>query len=414
MFAGAEMAIVSLRKSRLQQLLDEGKASAKAVAQLRSHPERFLATVQVGITVISASAAAYGGSSIAEDIETILLNTPLPPEYAHEVAFISVVASISFLSIVLGELVPKSLALRSAETYALIIGRPLLWVSWLARPIVWLLTACSNIILRPFGDKTTFTESRLSVDELQLLVEEVAKSGSVEAQIGEIASRALDFGEITAEDIMVPRNRIVAAARNATIEDLRTIILASGHSRVPIYKDEIDNIVGYVTVIDVLRAMATKTADPLAGILRKVLFVPEMTTAMAVLHQLQSQRMSLAIAVDEHGGVAGLLTLEDLVEELVGEIMSEHEVPQDLFVRESSGTYLIKGHTPLRDLNRALDLSLPDEDWTTLSGLCVGVNDAIPTAGMVLSLGDGTKLEVVDASSHLVRLVRLHKPVKTE
>lgn len=167
-FAGAEIALVALRTTRLRELSEQGHGAARAALALRDEPERFLATVQVGITVVSATAAAFGGASIATRLTPLIAGVPLLAKYAHQIALGAVVACVSYLSIVIGELVPKSVALRAAEQYSLLIARPLLALSWLARPLVWLLTASSNVLLRPFGDKTTFTEARYSAEESTL------------------------------------------------------------------------------------------------------------------------------------------------------------------------------------------------------------------------------------------------------
>src|SRR6266508_1505932 len=192
-FAGAEIAIISLRATRLSQLVDEGRASARAVKRLRDEPERFLATVQVGITVVGATAAAFGGAALAQRLAPHLASVPLVARYAEALALALVVAIVSFLTLVLGELVPKSLALRASERYALLVARPLLALSELARPIVWFLTAVSNVVLRPFGDRTTFSEARLSVEEIEQLVDEAGKAGALDAPTAEITSRALAF-----------------------------------------------------------------------------------------------------------------------------------------------------------------------------------------------------------------------------
>ena len=208
-FAGAEIAIISLRKTRLAQLVEEGRASARAVKRLRDSPGRFLATVQVGITVGGATAAAFGGASVAERLAPTLARITGLAHYAHQLAFALVVALVSYLTLVLGELVPKSLALRASERYALLVARPLLALSSFARPIVWLLTQSSNLFLRPFGDRTTFTEARLSVEELEQLVDEAGRAGALDEPTAEIASRALAFRDLTAGDVMVPRTEVV-------------------------------------------------------------------------------------------------------------------------------------------------------------------------------------------------------------
>jgi len=251
LFAGAEIAVLSVRKTRLHELTRRRDRRAMAVSALRDQPERFLGTVQIGITVVTSAAAAFGGASLARDLAPVLERLGFG-HYADEVAFGVVIAGVSFLSLVLGELVPKSLALRYSDGYAFLVGRPLLALARLARPVVWLLTGCSNLVLRLFGDRTTFTETRLSRDELQQLVEEAARVGSVDPHASEIASRALGFGEVAVAEIMVPRTRVVALRRGAPLAELRQVILEEGHSRMPVFDGTLDRVVGYVVARDVL------------------------------------------------------------------------------------------------------------------------------------------------------------------
>jgi putative hemolysin len=407
-FAGAEIAIISLRRTRLAQLVEEGRGSARAVKRLRDDPERFLATVQVGITIVGSSAAAFGGAALAGRIAPYLAGIPFVRDHAEPVALALVIVIVSFLSLVLGELVPKSLALRAAERYALVMGRPLLALSALARPVVWLLTAASNLVLRPLGDRTTFTEARLSVEELEQLVHEAGKAGALDAPTAEIASRALAFRDLTASDVMVPRSRIVALPKSAEPDELKRRLLEEGRSRMPVYDGTLDEIVGYVAAKDLAAMAWERQLIVLHDLLRPVLFVPESARAVHVLRQLQRHRTQLAVVVDEHGGVAGLLTLEDLVEELVGEIVGEREEPEALYQREAGGSALVRGDAPIREVNRALELALPEgEGFTTIAGLCIALAGSLPERGARLCAPGGTQLEVLEASPRVVRVVRL-------
>lgn len=252
-FAAAEIAIVSLRRSRLRQRVQERRRGATALVELRSRPERFLATVQVGITVVGTTAAAVGGADLAEHLEPLLRDVPVLADIADELALGIVVVALSYLSLVLGELVPKSLALRNGEGYALLLARPLQLLSRLAAPVVWVLTASSNLLLRPFSDRTDFMESRVSKAELQQLVEEATEVGEIDEEAGELASRALAFDQLTLGEVMIPRGRIDTISLRTTREEQRQAVLGA--------------------------------------------------------------RRSLAIAVDEHGAVSGMVTFEDLVEE---------------------------------------------------------------------------------------------------
>ncbi|HET6439094.1 MAG TPA: hemolysin family protein [Anaeromyxobacter sp.] len=407
-FAGAEIAVIALRRSRLRQLLDERRPGARAVKELRDTPERFIATVQTGITIIGATAAAFGGAALSERIAPGIAEVPGLAPYAGGIALTLVVALISYLSLVLGELVPKSLALRSAERYALAIGRPLLLLSHLVRPIVWLLTRSSNVLLRPFGDRTTFSEARLSAEELEQLVEEAGRVGSLDPATADIASRALAFRELTAADVMVPRNRVVALPKDATPEDLKRTLLEEGRSRMPVFDGSLDEVVGYVDAKDMAAMAFERQLIVLADLIRPVHFVPESARAVQVLRDMQRRRTRIAVVVDERGGLAGLLTLEDLVEELVGEILGEEEEPEHLIQREPSGAAVVRGDLPVREANRALGTALPEgEDYTSVGGLCVALAGAVPERGTRLTTPDGALLEVLEASPRVVRRVRI-------
>ena len=406
-FAGAEIAIVTVRRSRLTQLLEAGRRGARTVAALRESPERFLATVQVGITVIGATAAAFGGASIAARLAPRVAEVPGLGTWSDDIALGIVIAGISFLSIVLGELVPKSIALRHAETFALLAARPLLGIAWLARPFVWFLTATSNVFLRPFGDRTSFTEARLSREELQHIMEDATRSGTLDTRTGEIASRALEFGHLSAQDVMVPRNRVQTLARDAGRTEIAAAFSSGGHSRIPVYEGTAENIIGYLTLKDFAHQLLEGREIELGTLIRPATFVPESASAASLLHEMQRRRLSLAIVIDEYGGLAGIVTIEDLLEELVGELFSEHATTEDWIQREKDGTAIVRGQAPIREVNRALDLDLEEGDWTTVGGLCAGLAGKIPERGTRLRARDGTQIEVLDASPRVVRRVRL-------
>jgi putative hemolysin len=410
-FAGAEIAIIALRKTRLARLVEEKRPAALAVKRLRDDPERFLATVQVGVTVVGSTAAAFGGASMSVRIAPTLERIPGLAPYAHQLALALVVALVSFLSLVVGELVPKSLALRASERYALLVGRPLLALSTIARPIVWFLTASSNLLLRPFGDRTTFTESRFSADELEQLVDEAGKAGALDPPTAEIASRALAFRDLTASDVMVPRSRIVALPRNAPQDEVKRLVLEQGRARMPVYEGSLDNVVGYVMAKDLAAIAWERELIMLDDLLRPVHIVPETARAVQVLRELQRRRTRIALVVDEHGGVAGLLTLEDLLEELVGDILGEREEPQALFERELDGSAVVRGEAPIREVKRALGLELPEgDDYTTVAGLCIAIAGTVPERGARLHTPSGLEIEVLESSPRLVRRVRLRPP----
>lgn len=407
--SGAEIAIVSIRRTRLQELVDRGSGAARAVQRLREKPEGFLATVQIGITVVGATAAAFGGSNFAADISPTLV--PLFGEQAHLVALVLVVSLISFLSLVLGELVPKSLALKSAERYALLVGRPVLALAAMTRPLVWLLTASSNLVLRAFKDTTSFTESRISSGELAQLVKEATAAGTVHPGAGAIAARALSFSNLRARDVMIPRGQVICIPKDASPDSLRRALVGQPHTRVPVYEGSVDRVVGYLNLKDLLGPVWDRTPLDVAKLLRTPLYVPALTPALELLEQMRERHQPFAIVIDEVGGFSGLVALEDLIEELVGEVLDEHAVARECFQREPGGTVLVQGSALVREVNRELGLTLPEgEGWRTVAGLVLDRATTIPTVGEEFTLEDGTHVQVVDASPRRVRVVRLRTP----
>jgi putative hemolysin len=409
LLAGAEIAIVSMRSSRIDELADKGSSAAAALRRLRADPERFLATVQVGITLVGVSAGAFGGASFGEDLGSVLARfEPIRP-YAQELAFALVVALITYLSLILGELVPKSMAMRRPEGYALLVARPLELLAGAARPAVWLLTGSSNAVLRLFGDRTDFLEARLSMEELRSLVDQASRAGEVHPGAGAIASRALELTELRVADVMVHRRFLVALPIDAPPAALRAAFLESGHRRVPVYQDRIDNVLGYVSWRDVLQRVLEGSPLVVRDMVRSAHLVPESADATDLLLELLRRKQQIAVVLDEHGGLAGIVTLEDLLEELVGEIESEHGRPTQRIRRESDGTATVQGDATLRDVNRDLELELDEpEDGTTLNALVVELaGGRIPAAGEAFEASDGTRVEVLEASPRRVRRVRL-------
>lgn len=407
-FSATELAVVSLRKSRLSQLVEEKNPGSKAVHALREQPEHFLATVQIGITAVSAAAAVYGEESIGRRVAAWLLTFPALAEWATFLGFASTVLTVTYLSVVLGELVPKSLALRRPEPLALAIGRPLLLLSRAARPLVWLLSSSSNLILRLFGDKTSFIEARMSPDELQELVVEAARTGQLDDSTADIASRAFDMRELSAEDVMKPRTQVHALPVQASRQQVLHVLEQELPDRLPIYEGNIDNVVGYVAVKELAKQCLAGRPLSLRKALRRVLLVPPALPAVKLLSRMQKERVPLAVVLDEAGGTKGLVSFEDLLEELVGEVHDDSVPPPEGVLEQPDGSLLVRGDVPVRELNRDRHLDLPEgETWSTLAGLCLELSGRIPQPGTVLTAADGSVLEVLESDPHVVRLVRV-------
>ena len=412
LFAGAEIAVLTLRRTRLDELVEEERAGARALAALRADPEGFLATVQIGITVVGAAAAAFGGATLSAPLAAALEAAGAPKELADDIALAVVVVAVSFLSLVVGELVPKSLAMRFAERYALAIARPLALLSRLARPVVRFLTACSNVVLRLFGDRTSFVEARLSKDELRTLVEETATTGGLDPRAGEIGARALDLPGVKVGAVMTPRPSVVSIDATATREEIVAVVSRSRYARFPVHDGGLDGVNGYVLGRELLARVVEGAVSPLEGIVREAPFFPESVEALGVLRELQERHVPIGFVVDEQGGFAGLVTLEDLVEELVGEIFHEREAEAVPYREDGPGAWVVEGRAGVRDVNRALGLELPEDPaWATIAGFVLHRLERIPPAGSAfVDEESGLTIEVVESTPRRIARVRVSRP----
>ena len=408
-FAAAEIAILAVRKTRLQELADEGRSAAAAALTLRENPEQFLATVQVGITVLGATAGAIGGATLAEPFAGWLTGLGFG-RYAYQFSLTLIVALLSVLSIVIGELVPKSLALRSSELLSLLLSRPLLALSRLARPVVWFLTAASNLLLRPFKDRTTFTEARLSPDELRQLVDEAATAGALDPRAGDIATRAFDLSSLRVGALMVPRQEVVSLRRDDDKETIWEAFKRAPHSRYPVVGDTPAQLGGYVMARDLVMQIVETGEANVAAATRQAPFFPESAPAVEALRTLQHHRTGIGIVVDEQGDLAGILTMSDIAQEVFGEILTEGKDPVEWIVKDSEESVLVLGSTPVHDLNRELETDLPEGPrFTTVAGMLIHQAGRMVGAGESFQIGD-VRVDVVDASPRQVRRVRLHLP----
>lgn len=412
---------MTVRAGRVREIAESGDARARALLRLRDDPETFLATVQVGITVVGAAAGAFGGARFAQDLEPAFRAVPALAPWSQELAFAAVVAVVSYLSVVLGELVPKSLALRGSERYALAAARPMTVLAWCARPVVWTLRVSSNAVLALFGDRTTFAESRVSTDEIRRMVEDAARAGDVDPDVGEIAARALGFERLEAEDVMVHRRFVASVPAAAGAEEALRLLLERGHDRAPVVDERTDDVVGYVTWRDVVAASgvaasgeARRTARDLA---RPPHFVPARTAAVDVLRELQRRRLRIAVVVDDLGSALGIVTLDDLLEEVVGEMLAEHEAPPAGRIRrEPDGSAVVDGFVTIRTVNRSLRTRLPEDlEATTVGGLCpILAGGRIPSVGEEIVAPDGSRLVPVEVSPRRVRALRVVPAVRSE
>ncbi|HEU4417993.1 MAG TPA: hemolysin family protein [Planctomycetota bacterium] len=412
LLSGAEMAVVSSRRAKLQAAADRGSRRARAALRLRNDPERFLATVQIFLTLVGAIAGVYGGSALAGVLTPIVEQVPAFATVAQEVSKVLVVCLITYLSVVVGELIPKSLALRYAEPIATVLARPVQVLEVVARPMVWLLMRSSNLVLRAFHDSTTFVESKLAREDLAAMVSEATTQSELSPTTRRVFEHALEFSTLKVGDVMVPRRWVVALPKDASVTALKKALVAAGHRRVPVYEGSIDGIAGYLLRDDVLAVLWDGKPIDLPAMLRPAYFVPESMPAERALRELQARRLHLAVVVDEHGSVQGIVTLEDLLEELVGEIYNERDVETfDAAKKEADGAWLVQGNLDVRAFTRisGIDLDEPDEA-RSMGGLVVHLaGGSLPDKGAIFAAGNGTTLEAAEVSVRRVRMVRVRR-----
>jgi putative hemolysin len=352
-FSGAEIAVVSVRRSRIDQLTQQGHKSAPVVARLKDDADRFLATVQIGTTMLSSLASAVGGASAVASLAPIFQQSDISflQEWAGVLAIGIVVAMISYLSLVLGELVPKSLALRYPEQIACAVARPLDLISRVFVVAVKLLTASSNLLLWLSGSGATSTEALVSEEEVKYLIKEGAQKGIFDETEQEFIHSVFDFADTSVREVLTPRTEIHALEVQTSCAEALHAMIESGFSRMPVYEEDLEHIIGIVHIKELLHAQEHGQTASLRDFLHPAYFVPDSMPISHLLRELQVRRAHMAVVVNELGTVIGIATIEDLLEEIVGEIRDEFDVNEVQPVQElSKGVFLVAGGVALSDL----------------------------------------------------------------
>jgi putative hemolysin len=397
-FSGAEMAIVASRRGRLRSMADAGDAAARTALDLASNPDRFLPTVQVGVTLVGTLAAAYGGERLVDSLSAWLTATwPALAGAARPLALAAFVLALSFVTLVLGELVPKRLALRNAESFARIAAPLVQWLSRLAAPLVWGLNLGTSAVLFLVGARGKH-EPTVSVDDIEQLLEAGRAEGVLEAVEQAVAVGALRLGERTVRDVMRPRIEIDALDVDTPSDEIIGAIAMAGYSRLPVYEGSLDRILGYVATQDVMRTSWMGWPLELRKMMRRAAFVPETMPLDRLLEMFRKERTPFAIVLDEYGGTDGLVTLDDVLSELVGEIHDDrrHDAP-DEFVERADGSWLVEGSTAVERLAArfGVELETGPREYETASGLVLAELERLPTAGDSITW-KGLVIEVVD------------------
>ncbi len=395
-FVAAEIALVSLRPSRVEQLMDEGRRGAQRVRRLISDPARFLAVIQLAITFIGFLASAFAGVSLASRLGQLFITLGMAGDVATVLSLLLVTTLLSLFTIVFGELVPKSLALAHPEAFALGLARPVDLLGRLLHPLVAFLTLATRTIARLLGAEVS-TEAQITAEELRLIVERGGEQGILEAEEEQMINAVIELGDRRLHEVMVPRIAMVALRSSATFDEVIDTIVGEGHSRVPIYETSVDEVVGILYAKDLLPFLKTTADRPeLRALLRTPVFVPESMTIDDLLHEFQRRKVHIAIVLDEYGGTAGLVTIEDLLEEIVGEIQDEYDEEEPLVERLDLNRARVDGRASVEDLLDVWDIKGPLEDedeYDTVGGLVYHRVGGVPSPGDEIVV-DGLRLTV--------------------
>ncbi len=405
-FAAAEISVVTANETRIRTLAEQGDRRARLVDRTSKDSTRFLATIQVGITLSSFFTSATAASQLSAPM--IVLLKPFVGDSAGLVSLTVVTIAIAFISLIFGELVPKRLALKHPEAIALMSVQPILWLERLTSPVVKFLSLVTTSILTLLGSPPGEEDAAINVEEIKALVKAARLGGTVGMQEQRIIYGAVELSTLTVRAIMVPRVNIQHLKTSATIAEAYRIIAETAHTRIPVCEGDLDRIVGILHVKDLIRAQAAAEEPPVTvrELLRPVRFIPEAKLVADLLREMQQSRLHLVIVTDEFGGTAGLVTLEDVLEEIVGEIRDEYDAEEEReFQRIDERSGIFKIRASLSTVNNELHVRLPRDDAATIAGLFMEELQRVPVAGDLLEFDDVQLMVLEDGQRVRVNLV---------
>jgi putative hemolysin len=392
--AMAELSVVSSRKAALQPLAARGNKGAQVALELAAKPGHFLSAVQVGITLVGILAGAYGGATLSERLVPVLADIPLVASIAQSLSVAIVVASITALSVIVGELVPKQLALAKAERIAIAVSRPMRFVAKAAYPIVWVLDNLSRLLLRLLGVRTSGGRG-VTDEEIRALIAEAARTGIVHPAEGEMIDGVMRLADRSVRAVMTPRNEVVWLDLDAPPQENQSKIVEFGFDRYPVARGRIDNIVGVLDTQELLKTMLLGKSFDIQAAMRAPKVVPDSVGALQAMDQLRASTVHLLVVVDEFGSLEGIVSTSDLTRAVLGTLPGETEDEVEAHQRED-GSWLLDGAMSLDEFRDRLQIELPEErNYTTLAGLVLALARRIPQPGDAVE-HDGWRLEVVD------------------
>lgn len=391
-FAASEMAIVSVRQSRIKPLIDEGNKAAIIVNRFLEEPSKLLATIQIGITFAGFLASAIGAQTLSEGLAGFLfsLNIPFISGSAAWISTFLVTCIIAFFTLVLGELVPKRMALAQSDKIALWVAGTINLFSKIVSPAVSFLTFSTNLIVKLLGGQVKATGEQITEEEIRLMINVGEEKGIFQETETEMINSIFEFDDTVAKEVMTPRTDIIAISSEVTLEELLDIIVEENFSRIPVYEESIDNIIGILYVKDLFSMIKRKMEweVSLKNIIRPVFFVPEYKKIDELFKEMQKSKTHIAVVIDEYGGTAGLITIEDLLEEIVGNIFDEYDDVVLDYEKIDDNTYIVSGMLDIGEINDILDTSIPEEEFDTVSGMLLSHSGKMPEVGDEVELGN--------------------------
>lgn len=401
-FALSELAIVSSSKPLLKQYAKQGKKGAASAVALADNLGRFLSTVQVGITLVGILAGAYGGATIAEKLAPMIDSMPLFNPHGEGIAVFVVVMFITYFSVVIGELVPKQLALNNPERFAMIVAKPMRWVSTFCRPVVFLLESSGAVIMKILRIKTQPEE--MTETEIKAVVEQGAASGAIEQEEHEVIKRVMRLGDRDVRSIMTHRGQIAGVTMDDSLEDLRAKVGEAGHARYPVIDREANHVLGVISAKRIFAHGGDPATFKVADVLRDIATVYEAMPLIEALNLFRTQNLDIAAVVDEQGGFEGIFTVADLMEAIVGVLPSNYGVDDEpLIVRREDGSFLVDGLAPIAEVQIALGLDdIPESDeYKTIAGFTLQQLRELPKSGKAFTFANH-RFEIVDMDRHRI------------
>ena len=384
-FAMSEMAVVSLNDAKIEKMAEDGHKKAKLILKLTKNPTRFLSTIQIGVTLAGFLTSASAATAFAEMLTNAITSSfDVPESIVSPIAVVLITLVMSYFSLVLGELAPKRIGMQVPEKIAFAVAKPLLVISKITAPFVKLLSLSTNGVVRLLGFDPNANEEVVTEEEIRMMVDVGGEKGVIEDTQKEMINNIFEFDDMDAGDIMTHRTDVVAADINdITLEEFMNLAIEHGRSRIPLYDEDIDNIVGIVYVKDLLKFVGkeVKAKGTLKNIMREPYFIPETKSCGELFKEMSSKRIQMAVVVDEYGGTAGIVTLEDIVEAIMGNIQDEYDVEEEEISRIDENTFTVDGTIDIEEIDELIGKELPEGDYETLAGFIMDELQCIPKDG---------------------------------